>query len=130
MALIGLDILKFLIGSALTTLTALAGFAMILLKNKLKEITTKRMLLSISEAIYTSVAYVNQKYVNNLKANNKFVDESKELALSQSLKVVKSLLSEDTLNYINETFSNIDEYLITQIEAEVNKKSLQFVEKG
>jgi hypothetical protein len=75
----------------------------------------------VNDTITSCVLATSQTYVEALKKENAFTEEAQKEAFQKTYQAVMSLLPNDTKQFLTETYSNVEEYLITKIEAAVNK---------
>jgi hypothetical protein len=75
----------------------------------------------VNDTITSCVLATSQTYVEALKKENAFTEEAQKEAFQKTYQAVMSLLPNDTKQFLAETYSNVEEYLITKIEAAVNK---------
>lgn len=108
-------------------LAVLTGFIIKLINTKTKEIEAKRdneiidkYITMVNETITNCVITTNQTYVDTLKAQGKFDEEAQKIAFQKTLEAVKAMLSADAVKYLTNIYSDLDIYLQTKIEAEVN----------
>lgn len=106
----------------------LTTFLVKYINQKSQEIQTKTSseLLSkyvglLDKTITNTVIAVNQTYVEALKDKNAFDKSAQTIALQTALKNIKASLPAEALSYLNEIYGDLDVYLRTKIEAEVNK---------
>lgn len=72
------------------------------------------------EAISTAVIYTSQTFVDALKQSGSFdVDKQKE-ALNIAVEKTYEMLSDTAITFIDNTYGDIEEWVITNIEKEVN----------
>lgn len=91
------------------------------LKNQTDSDVAKKYIDMISNTVTQCVIAVNQTYVDSLKDADSFTEEAQKEAFEQCYNQVIDLLSEDCKKYIEETFSDIQTYLTTLIEAKVKE---------
>ena len=108
-------------------LAVLTGYIVKLIQTKSAEIqaTTEnaiadKYIAMLADTITQCVIATNQTYVESLKKNKAFTAEAQAEAFNKTLNAVMDVLSEDAKKYITETFGDLETYLTTQIEAEVN----------
>lgn len=97
---------------------------------KLKEYITSRIenekfksaISEIETVVSTSVQYVNQTLVDDLKKNNKWDAASQKEAFELALKTVMENLSHETEAYLAANSDNMVNTLTKYIEAAVNKE--------
>lgn len=81
----------------------------------------------LADTITECVIATNQTYVDSLKEQGKFDAEAQKIAFDQTLNAVLNILSEEAKEYLTAAFGDLNEYLITKIEAEVNKNKITAV---
>jgi len=74
----------------------------------------------IGQTITDCVIATNQTYVESLKKQGKFDEEAQKIALQKTLEAVMTTLSKDAIDYLTNIYGDINTYLVTKIEAEVN----------
>ena len=89
--------------------------------NKLDNDVAKKYTEMITNTIVDCVIATNQTYVEALKKQGKFDENSQKVAFEKTLNAVLGILSEEAKNYIKETTGDLNLYLSQLIEAEVNK---------
>lgn len=70
----------------------------------------------IGDAVANAVAAMNQKYVDDLKAEGKFDEAKQKEILQRAIHAALKSLSSDAQKYLNDTTG----YLETRIEAQIN----------
>ena len=97
--------------------------------NQIEEVTTNentRVIIEEAEkAISAAVSFTSQTFVEALKKENLFTKEKQKEALEKALKKTLTMMSENTVEFINNTYGNVNEWIITKIEEAViqSKKS-------
>ena len=91
------------------------------LNAKTENETAQKYTTMIFDTITKCVIATNQTYVNSLKEQNAFDAEAQKTAFNKTMNAVLDILSEDAKQYIIETTGDSNTYLISLIEAEVNK---------
>ena len=109
-------------------LGALTVYLVTLLKAKTKEITDKiendkadKYIYMLSDTITKCVIATNQTYVNNLKKENAFSKEAQLKALEMTADAVLAILSDEAKSYLPTIVGDLNTYIFTQIESEVNR---------
>ena len=109
-------------------LGALTVYLVTLLKAKTKEITDKiendkadKYIYMLSDTITKCVIATNQTYVNNLKKENAFTKEAQLKALEMTADAVLAILSDEAKSYLPTIVGDLNTYILTQIESEVNR---------
>ena len=106
-------------------LPILAGFlcdmihkAAVKFQQSAEDARIKVLISEIDEAVRDAVIYVNQTFVDELKRAQVFGEE----AYSTALKTI----SDSALEYIEETFGDLREYLTVKIEKAVSEQKYGF----
>ena len=109
-------------------LGALTVYIVTLLKAKTKEITDKiendkadKYIYMLSNTITKCVTATNQTYVDNLKKENAFTKEAQLKALEMTADAVLAILSDEAKSYLPTIVGDLNTYILTQIESEVNR---------
>lgn len=109
-------------------LGALTVYLVTLLKAKTKEITDKiendkadKYIYMLSDTITKCVIATNQTYVNNLKKDKAFTKEAQQEALKMTADAVLAILSDEAKSYLPTIVGDLNTYILTQIESEVNR---------
>jgi N-methylhydantoinase B/oxoprolinase/acetone carboxylase alpha subunit len=79
------------------------------------------LISTIDEAITQTVEYVNQTYVDALKASGNFDEEAQTAAYNKAESIIMDLITEDGAGAITEAYRSIQEYLNTKIESTVRE---------
>ena len=74
----------------------------------------------IGDAVANAVAAMNQKYVDDLKAEGKFDEAKQKEILQRAIHAALKSLSSDAQKYLNDTYGDTTGYLETRIEAQIN----------
>ena len=74
----------------------------------------------LNNTIVNAVTATNQTYVDSLKAQGKFDIEAQKVALQKSYDTVISVLGADAQRYLNEAVGDLNTYIMTAIERQVN----------
>ena len=76
------------------------------------------------ESVYAAVAYVNQTFVDSLKASGDFGGEAARQAFHMARAAALDCMKESTYKWLEETYNDLDTWLEVQIESAVksNKK--------
>ena len=99
---------------------ALARYA----STKMDNALAKKYLEDAASAITTAVSHTNQTYVDTLKKSDKFTKENQEEALSKAIREAVNLMQHETIAFLKEAYGDMNDYLVSQIEAEVRKQKL------
>lgn len=90
-----------------------------------EDVKVQGYILEIAQAITDAVSYTNQTYVDALKASGGFTKEAQLEALQKALDTAKASLSGSAVQFINEVYGDLTEYLTPKIEAAVRAQKLQ-----
>ena len=74
----------------------------------------------LNSTISACVTATNQTYVEALKEKNMFDKEAQEEAFRRTFEAVQVILSDEARKYLDEIYSDLNEYIIHQIEANVH----------
>ena len=74
----------------------------------------------LANTITDCVIATNQTYVDALKEQNAFTKEAQEEALSRTYHAVIAILSTEARKYLENIYGDLNAYILTKIEAEVN----------
>lgn len=117
-----------LIDIGIAMLIALGGAAIAFLKAKITEANTSsdnstanRIRWEVAEAVEDAVTAVNQTFVEELKSKDLFDKEKQEEAFERALEGTIDALSRETVDFINNTYGDINIWLIDKIEAAVSR---------
>lgn len=98
------------------------------LKSKKQEIidkvdndTADKYINMVFETVETCVIATNQTYVDSLKASGTFDEAAQKEAFNRTLNAILAILTDDCKKYIAELTGDLQTYLTTLIEAQVNK---------
>lgn len=108
-------------------LGALTTFGIHLIKTKAAEIAARqdnelaeKYINMLANTISKCVIATNQTYVNNLKEQNAFDAEAQKEAFQKTYKAVIAALSDDAKEYLSSIYGDLQSYIVSCIEAEVN----------
>ena len=108
-------------------LAILTKYLVVWIQVKTKELTdtkdnemfTKYMTL-LSDTVIDCVVATNQTYVNTLKEQGKFDAEAQKEAFNKTYEAVMRILTDDAKKYLSEVLGDLDLYINTMIESQVN----------
>lgn len=90
------------------------------LSTKIKNEKANKMIKTATEIVVSAVKTVFQTYVDALKKEGKFDKESQILALTKAKDIALSQMTEDVKEFIQTNYGELDLWLTTQIEANIN----------
>lgn len=74
----------------------------------------------VGDAVANAVAAMNQKYVDDLKAEGKFDESKQKEILQRAIHAALKSLSSGAQKYLSDTYGDTTGYLETRIEAQIN----------
>lgn len=95
------------------------------LKGKIKIERGQDILARAYDAVSTSVGYVAQTFVDDVKGTPEWDTAKMQEAASKALMTAKTLLGRDALAILADIVGNIDDWLKTAIEDEVSVRKLR-----
>lgn len=90
------------------------------LKQKTNDETAEKYLDMLNDTISSAVLATTQTYVESLKNKGEFDLEAQKIAFQQTYDAVMKVLTDDAIKYITEFVGDLEAYVTTKIEAEVN----------
>lgn len=81
----------------------------------------KKYTSMLEDTISNCVIATNQTYVEALKEQNAFGSVEQKIAFEKTYVAVMEILTEEAKNYLQEAFGDLQAYITSQIEAQVNK---------
>ena len=89
-------------------------------KNQTDNNTLKKYIDMLDATIERAVTATNQTYVNALKEKGEFGPEAQKEAFTKTYQAVMAVLSLEAVNYLNEAVGDLQSYIMTGIESQVN----------
>lgn len=74
----------------------------------------------LNQTITDCVVATNQTYVEDLKNKNAFDSDAQKQALNKTYTAVMTVLTEEAKVYLANIYEDLNAYILTKIEAEVN----------
>lgn len=111
-----------LLGFAVTRLIAFLNAKRDEAKTKIDSEVAKKYIDMITNTVTRCVITTNQTYVDSLKKQGSFDAEAQKIAFDKTYNAVMAILTEDAKAYIENISGDAQEYIISLIEAEVNKE--------
>ena len=84
----------------------------------------------LADTIKACVIATNQTYVDSLKDKNAFDGEAQKEAFKKTSDAVMLILSQEAKDYLSTIYGDLNQYIITQIEASVNENKKKPVENN
>lgn len=88
--------------------------------SKITDEKTSKYVKMLTSTITECVISTNQTYVDNLKGQNVFDKEAQEKAFEMTYNKVMNILTEEAKEYLAEVYGDLDIYITSKIESEVN----------
>ena len=105
----------------------LTGCLIKMIKNKTNELSaesknalTEKYINMLSQTITDCVIATNQTYVDSLKGQDAFNYDAQKEAFNRTYQAVMTILSEEAKEYLTAVYGDLDAYITTKIESEVN----------
>lgn len=86
--------------------------------------TFTKYMKMLQDTVIDCVIATNQTYVESLKSQGKFDAEAQKFAFQKTYDAVMQILTEDAVTYLNAALGDLDAYVNTLIEAQVNMQKL------
>lgn len=117
-----LNIISVVVTAVVIPLISLLGSKLYeLINSKIKNEKGAKCLTEASEIVLNAVRFVFQTYVESLKKSGSFDKDVQIEALNLAKNIVLSQLSAETKTFISSNYGDLNEWLITSIEAGINK---------
>lgn len=123
---IGTELILGIIGILIAGLGTITTY---LINKYVKDAQLKKIVTSLNDLVQTSVKYVYQTYVEALKDKNMFDVEAQSKALEMCLEKINTNMPADVKKWLEENYSDVQEYLKTLIEAALATFKATFVVK-
>lgn len=81
----------------------------------------KKYTSMLEATISNCVIATNQTYVEALKEQNAFGSAEQKIAFEKTFVAVMEILTDEAKDYLQEVFGDLQAYITSQIEAQVNK---------
>lgn len=105
----------------------LTGCLIKAIKNKTNELSaeaknalTEKYINMLSQTITDCVIAINQTYVDSLKGQDAFNYDAQKEAFNRTYQAVMTILSEEAKEYLTAVYGDLNAYITTKIESEVN----------
>lgn len=116
-----LNIISCLVTTVILPLITIGGTKLIqLINNKIQNQKSAKLLSDATTVVTNAVRCVFQTYVEALKKEGNFNKDAQAIALNKARELTLNQLSKDSAIYITENFGDLNEWIITQIEAIIN----------
>ncbi len=109
----------------LTTIgTTIAGRYVELKTEEIKDARIREALRQVAEIIFDSVNCVNQTYVDELKAQDKFDKEAQAIALTKAKNMAMDLMNAEIKKVLAIQYDDVDKYITTLIESYIAQQKV------
>lgn len=117
-----LNIISVMVTAVVIPVISLFGSKLYeLINSKIKNEKGAKCLTEASEIVLNAVRFVFQTYVESLQKSGSFDKDVQIEALNLAKNIVFSQLSAETKTFISSNYGDLNEWLITSIEAGINK---------
>lgn len=99
--------------------TWVSSFVTSWLSTKIKDKKLRSLAVQLNEIVMRAVMTITQTYVDNMKKNNAFDEKAQKEALDKCLAIIKTQLTQELKDYVEENFGDIKSYLVTLIESTI-----------
>lgn len=117
------ELISALVSAAGTVITALLGmlsaYVVKLIKSKISDARTARVLKTAAECVILSVQSTAQTYVDELKKNGNFDKDAQKAAFEKAKNAALAMLSDGVKKTLEELFGDAEQYVSAQIESTV-----------
>lgn len=108
-------------GVILPLITAIGGYVISLINNKIKDTKLGNAIAKVEDIIESAVRNTYQTYVQKLKEQDNFTQEAQTQALVDTVNIIYNLTPKRLLELLEAFYPNLQEWFIVQIEACINK---------
>ena len=116
-----INIISVIVTSVVLPLLSVCGAQLIkLINSKIKNNEVNKHLTLATEIVINAVRSVFQTYVESLKADGKFDEQSQKLALKKAKDIALSQMNSEIKKFIEDNYGDINNWLNIQIEASIN----------
>lgn len=91
------------------------------MQEKMDSEMLKKYTSMLEATISNCVIATNQTYVEALKEQNAFGSVEQKIAFEKTFVAVMEILTDEAKDYLQEVFGDLQAYITSQIEAQVNK---------
>ena len=120
------EFLKIALTACIPALTIILGWginkAASIASSYIDNVFAQNCINNAAKAVSNAVSYVNQAYVDALKEQNRFDENAQRIAYNEALTAAKQALPKETVQFIKDTFGDLDGYLKPLIEAQVRSQ--------
>lgn len=102
---------------AMALATWLGSYITGLLNSKIKDQKLRTFLTKFTEIVTRCVKSLTQTTVQGLKKDGKFDSEAAKKVKEECINLIKAQLAPDMIEFIQNNFGNVTEYISTQIES-------------
>lgn len=115
------EVFKLILSAIGLILTGLAGWVTTMLTSwlntKIKDKKMAQHATAITTIVMSSVQIVFQTFVDSLKKSGEFDMVAAKEAKDRCIKIIKTQLTPELMDYIQANFGEIEEYISNQVEA-------------
>ena len=89
------------------------------LSTKIKDKKLQGLATKLNDIVLRAVMTVTQTYVESMKKKNAFDEKAQQEALEKCLAIIKTQLTQELRDYVEENYGDLQSYLITLIESTI-----------
>lgn len=89
------------------------------LSTKIKDKKLQELATKLNDIVLRAVMTVTQTYVESMKKKNAFDEKAQQEALDKCLAIIKTQLTQELRDYVEENYGDLQSYLITLIESTI-----------
>lgn len=110
-----------LLGIGVTALVRYLGVKKDELNSKIDSTQIQNCVDRIYQLVVDCMLTTQQTYVDSLKAQGKFDEQAQKEAFNKTYEAIINLLDDDLIEFISDTFGDVNSYLTTLIEANLKR---------
>ena len=99
--------------------TWISTFVTSWLSTKIKDKKLQTLATKLNEIVTRAVMTVTQTYVESMKKKNAFDEKAQQEALEKCLAIIKTQLTQELRDYVEENYGDLQSYLLTLIESTI-----------
>lgn len=89
------------------------------LSTKIKDKKLQTLATKLNDIVLRAVMTVTQTYVESMKKKNAFDEKAQKEALERCMAIVKTQLTQELRDYVEENYGDLQSYLLTLIESTI-----------
>lgn len=89
------------------------------LSTKIKDKKFQTLATKLNDIVLRAVMTVTQTYVESMKKKNAFDEKAQKEALERCMAIIKTQLTQELRDYVEENYGDLQSYLLTLIESTI-----------